>query len=208
MKKIFALTLLLLISVFSVCQASLNKTYDDRQSRAIVRATAMEQANDIDPESTILINLKKIYFFDSRFYDNASSHYVPRHYFTIALLGNAAEKFDKIMNYSVNGSSYSLPISVETRLNNKKQVVLSAGTCEFATQSNNAFMTALKNGTPITITIRMKAKGNNLLKYTIAKDTLKDLGEVVNYDLYNDQEFLAKAKKASHKPTIAAPKKK
>ena len=201
MKKILALALLLVTMTASVCQAAITKSYDEKNSRAIIRTMDTKPATEIDPESLIIASMRKFYIFDSRGYDATIGRYKPVNYFTLAIMGNGAEKFEKDMVYTVNGTSYTLPMRVESKENNKKQTVQAAATHEFSAVANEPFMKALKDGKPISITMHMKAKkGLDVLKYTIEGKVLEEMGQVVLYDLYSDDNFLNIAKKASQKP--------
>lgn len=201
MKKIFALTLLLLTLIASVCSAQVQKSYDDKNSRAIIRTIQFIPAAELDPESTICVNMKKIYFFDSRFYDNAIGRYKPITYFTIALIGNAAEKFENNMAYTTDKGSYTLPITLEAKQNPKKQTVLASGTCEFKEGAlKTPFLEAIKAGTPVNVRVVLKDKKHSSLKYTIDGDVLKDMTEIALYDIYNDDNFLNIAQKATKSP--------
>lgn len=201
MKKILALALLLVTMTASVCQAAITKSYDEKNSRAIIRTMDTKPATEIDPESLIIASMRKFYIFDSRGYDATIGRYKPVNYFTLAIMGNGAEKFEKDMVYTVNGTSYTLPMRVESKENNKKQTVQAAATHEFSAATNEPFMKALKDGKPISITMHMKAKkGLDVLKYTIEGKVLEEMGQVVLYDLYSDDNFLNIAKKASQKP--------
>lgn len=202
MKKILALTLFLVTLFSAACYAEMQKTYDERNSRALVRSMKFIPAAELDPESTICINMKKLYFFDSRFYDNAIGRYTPITYFTIALIGNAAEKFENNMTYSVDKHSYIIPMTLEAKQNDKKQTVLASGTCEFKEgQVESPFVKALKEGKPVTIKVALKAKGNKALNYTIDGALLKDMGDVAGYNIYDDANFLNIAQKANQKPS-------
>lgn len=201
MKKILALTLFLVTLFGAVCHAELQKTYDEKNNRALIRSMKFIPATELDAESTICINMKKLYFFDSRFYDNAIGRYKPITYFTIALIGNAAEKFDNNMNYTVDKHSYLQPMTLEAKQNNKKQIVLASGTCEFREgQVETPFIKALKDGKPVAIKIALKAKGNKSLNCTLDGAVLKDMGDVALYNIYDDANFLNIAQKANQKP--------
>lgn len=201
MKKILALALLLLAMSFSICQAAIDKTYNEQNNRATIRSMNVTPATDLDPESIIVVNLQKMYIFDSRLYDNSKNQYKPCNFFTIAIMGNAAEKFDKNMTYTVNGASYSLPLDVKIRQNDKKQTILSSGTYEFVNNgANNNLWEALKAGKQVKILIPIKGKKTTILKYTLEGKALEDMQQVVNYDLYNDAKFLDTVPKATKKP--------
>lgn len=201
MKKILMLALLLAVTLCAVCQAAVTKSYDEKNSRAIIRTMDTKPATEIDPESLIIASLRKFYIFDSRGYDAAIGRYKPVNYFTIAIMGNGAEKFEKDMTYSINGTSHILPMRVESKENNKKQTIQAAATHEFSVVSSEPFIKALKDGKPIAITMRMKAKkGLDVLKYTIEGKVLEEMQQVVLYDLYSDDNFLNIAKKASQRP--------
>lgn len=201
MKKILCLALLLAAAFCTVCQAAVTKSYDEKNSRAIIRTMDTKPATEIDPESLIIASMRKFYIFDSRGYDASIGRYKPVNYFTIAIMGNGAEKFEKDMTYTVNGTNYTLPMRVESKENNKKQTIQAAATHEFIASSSEPFIKALKDAKPISITIHMKAKkGLDVLKYTIDGKVLQEMQQVVLYDLYSDDNFLNIAKKASQKP--------
>ena len=201
MKKVLFLTLLLVVMLCTVCQAAVTKSYDEKNSRAIIRTMDTKPATEIDPESLIIASLRKFYIFDSRGYDAAIGRYKPINYFTIAIMGNGAEKFEKDMVYTINGSSYTLPMRVESKENNKKQTIQAAATHEFVAVSSEPFIKALKDGKPVTITMHMKAKkGLDVLKYSIEGKVLEEMQQVLLYDLYSDDNFLNIAKKANQKP--------
>ena len=185
----------------TVCQAAVTKSYDEKNSRAIIRTMDTKPATEIDPESLIIASLRKFYIFDSRGYDAAIGRYKPVNYFTIAIMGNGAEKFEKDMVYTINGSSYTLPMRVESKENNKKQTIQAAATHEFVAVSSEPFIKALKDGKPVTITMHMKAKkGLDVLKYSIEGKVLEEMQQVLLYDLYSDDNFLNIAKKANQRP--------
>lgn len=201
MKKVLLLTILLVTMLCTVCQAAVTKSYDEKNSRAIIRTMDTKPATEIDPESLIIASLRKFYIFDSRGYDAAIGRYKPVNYFTIAIMGNGAEKFEKDMVYTINGSSYTLPMRVESKENNKKQTIQAAATHEFVAVSSEPFIKALKDGKPVTITMHMKAKkGLDVLKYSIEDKVLEEMQQVLLYDLYSDDNFLNIAKKANQKP--------
>lgn len=202
MKKILCLALLLVAVFCTICQAAVTKSYDEKNSRAIIRTMDTRPATEIDPESLIIASMRKFYIFDTRGYDASIGRYKPVNYFTIAIMGNGAEKFEKDMTYTVKGTSYTLPMRVESKENNKKQTIQAAATHEFTVETGEPFIKALKDSNPINITIHMKAKkGLDILKYTIDGKILEEMQQVVLYDLYNDDNFLNIAKKASQKPT-------
>ena len=202
MKKILALTLLLITMLVSVCSAEVQKSYDEKNSRAIVRTIKFIPANELDPDSTICVNMKKIYFFDSRFYDNAIGRYTPITYFTIALIGNAAEKFENVMSYTTDKGAYTMPMTLESKQNPKKQTVLASGTCEFKEGAlKYPFIEALKNNKAINVRVTLKDKKHNALKCAIDGDLLNDMSAVASYDIYSDDNFLNIAQKANQRPT-------
>lgn len=201
MRKIILLVLSLLVMLVSVCSAQVQKTYDEKNSYAMIKVLKLAPATELDPESLICINLQKIYVFDYKGYDNAIGRYKPDMYLTVAILGNAAEKFEPELFYTTNKGAYSLPIDTKFKQNEKKQTVQATGTCKFLNhQTSSPFMEALKNGQAINIRINMKAKKNNVLKYTIDGDVLKDMQEVALYDIYSDENFLNIAQKANSRP--------
>jgi len=201
MKKIIALTLLLLILLASVCSAQVQKSYDEKNSYAMIKALKLTPATDLDSESVICVNLQKVYIFDYKGYDKETSRYKPELYFTVAILGNAAEKFESELYYTTPKGSYTLPMETKFKQNDKKQTIQAAGTCKFLTaQTSSPFVEALKAGQTINLRVTMKAKKNNTLKYTIEGDVLKDMTEIALYDIYSDDNFLNIAQKATKSP--------
>lgn len=201
MKKIFGLTLFLLIIFSTVCYAKVQKSYDDKNSYAMIKALKIAPATELDPESIICVNLQKIYVFDYKGYDKVIGRYNPDMYFTVAILGNAAEKFEPELFYTTPKGAYSLPMETKFKQNNKKQTIQATGTVKFLqSQLTNPFVEALKNGQLISFRVNMKAKKNNILKYTIDGDVLKDMTEIALYDIYDDANFLNIAQKATKAP--------
>ena len=201
MKKIIALTLLLLAFAASLCHAEVQKSYDDKNSYAMIKCLKLAPATELDPESIICVNLQKIYVFDYKGYDKATGRYVPDMYFTVAILGNAAEKFESELNYTTPSGTYTLPMETKHKQNNKKQTIQATGTCKFLSHyASTPFVEALKKGQPIKLRVQMKAKKNNVLKYTLEGDVLKDMTEIALYDIYSDTNFLNIAQKANHSP--------
>ncbi len=201
MKKLFLMVLALVTLFSAVCSAEVQKSYDDRNSRAIIRTLKFIPAAELDPDSTICINMKKIYFFDSRFYDNAVGRYNPRLYFTVALIGNAAEKFANTLTCTAGRSSFELPLSVEAKQNEKKQTVLASGTCEFKNPSpQEPFLKALQQGNPMKLEVVLKSKRHDVLRCSLEGKLLEELQEVAAYDIYDDANFLNMAAKANQRP--------
>ncbi len=201
MKRIITLTLFFLMMVMSICNAQVQKTYDDKNSYAMIKALKLSPATELDAESIICVNLQKIYIFDYKSYDNATGQYKADLYFTVAILGNAAEKFEGELYYTTPKGSYSLPMETKFKQNNKKQTIQATGTCKFlGLQLNSPFLDALKAGQVVSLRVSMKAKKNNILKYTIEGDVLKDMREITLYNIYDDTNFLNIAKKATQKP--------
>ena len=203
MKKILALMLMLLTLMASVCSAEVQKSYDEKNSYAMIKTMKLAPATELDPESVICINMQKIYAFDSRSYDNAIGRYIPTTYITIGLMGNAAEKFENSMSYTVNKTRNILQLTnLSEKYNNKKQIVLASGRCVFkGNEVNDPFFKALKNAEAIAFKIGLKVKGNKALQYTIDGDLLKEMSAIANYDIYSDDNFLNIAQKANQRPT-------